>query len=74
VERAAAVTDKPVVVYPNSGEDWDPVVRRWTGARHPVGAPAATAWIAAGARLVGGCCRVTPAQIAEIAGSLAQAA
>jgi homocysteine S-methyltransferase len=74
VERAATVTDKPVVVYPNSGEDWDPLGRRWTGPRHPVGAPGAAAWIAAGARLVGGCCRVTPAQIAEIAESVAHAA
>ena len=74
VERAASVTGKPIVVYPNSGEDWDPVGRSWTGARHSVGARAAGTWIAAGARLVGGCCRVPPAQIAEIAGSVAQAA
>lgn len=31
VEVAAAVTGKPVVVYPNSGEVWDAVGRRWTG-------------------------------------------
>jgi homocysteine S-methyltransferase len=74
VERAAAVTDKPVVVYPNSGEDWDPVGRGWVGAPHAVGDGVAAAWIAAGARLVGGCCRVTPAQIGAIAGSLADAA
>lgn len=74
VERAAAVTDKPIVVYPNSGEDWDPVGRRWVGTRDGVGGAAAGAWIAAGARLVGGCCRVTPEQIAEIAGAIAQAA
>lgn len=70
VQRAATATDKPVIVYPNSGEDWDPVERRWTGSRHAVDAAAADSWIAAGARLVGGCCRVTPAQIGDIAASL----
>jgi homocysteine S-methyltransferase len=70
VERASSSTDKPIVVYPNSGEDWDPVRRRWTGSRHPVDGTAATSWIAAGARIVGGCCRVTPAQIGDIATSL----
>ena len=29
---AAATAGKPVVVYPNSGEGWDAVGRRWTGA------------------------------------------
>ena len=74
VERAAATTDKPILVYPNSGEDWDPVARRWSGSRHPVDAAAAGGWIAAGARIVGGCCRVTPAQIEDIAASLRAAA
>jgi homocysteine S-methyltransferase len=70
VERAVSATDKPILVYPNSGEDWDPVRRHWSGARHSVDAVAAGGWIAAGARIVGGCCRVTPAQIDNIAASL----
>ena len=63
--HAAATTDKPVVVYPNSGERWDAVARRWTG---PAAGPAddVPAWLAAGARLVGGCCRVRPAHIAGL--------
>ena len=74
IERAAAVTGTPIVVYPNSGEAWDPATRRWVGRPGTVGAAAARAWTAAGARLVGGCCRVSPAQIAEIAGTLRLAA
>jgi homocysteine S-methyltransferase len=74
VERASAVTGKPVVVYPNSGEAWDPAGRRWIGTGEPVGAAAAKRWIAAGARLIGGCCRVTPAQIGEVAVALRAAA
>ena len=31
---------------------------------------AARAWLTRGARLVGGCCRVTPAQIASIAAAV----
>jgi homocysteine S-methyltransferase len=68
VERAASVTAKPIVVYPNSGEAWDPATRRWTGAGGPtVDAAAARGWVRAGARLVGGCCRVGPDRIAELA-------
>jgi S-methylmethionine-dependent homocysteine/selenocysteine methylase len=74
VARAAAVTDKAVIVYPNSGEDWDPVGRRWVGSGELVDAGAAEGWVAAGARLIGGCCRVTPAQIGEVAAALRAAA
>ncbi len=63
---AAEVTGKPVLVYPNSGEGWDAQRRTWVGRpRQPAGQP--RQWIAAGARIVGGCCRVGPAGIAEIA-------
>ncbi|MEU3188152.1 homocysteine S-methyltransferase [Streptomyces sp. NPDC006923] len=65
VEVAAAVTGKPVVVYPNSGEQWDAAARGWYG--HPTFDPLRVrAWQAAGARLVGGCCRVGPADIAAL--------
>jgi S-methylmethionine-dependent homocysteine/selenocysteine methylase len=67
--KAAAVAGKPVVVYPNSGEGWDPVSRRWTGSPG-VETDDVPAWVAAGVRLVGGCCRVRPADIAAIARSL----
>lgn len=72
LSRAATVTAKPLVVYPNSGEGWDAVARAWTGGPGVgVDPPAARRWIARGARLVGGCCRVTPAQIALIAAEIA---
>ncbi|MFE7130606.1 homocysteine S-methyltransferase [Streptomyces sp. NPDC057638] len=66
VALAASVTGKPVVVYPNSGEGWDPVAAAWTGAvRFDPGR--AGEWIAAGARLVGGCCQVGPPLVAALA-------
>ncbi|MFF5425613.1 MULTISPECIES: homocysteine S-methyltransferase [unclassified Streptomyces] len=69
VATAVAVTGKPAVVYPNSGERWDAEARGWRGdvAFDPA---LATAWTAAGARLVGGCCRVGPATIAALSALL----
>lgn len=72
VRRVRAVTPKPVVAYPNSGEGWDAAARRWTGAEAGrVDGAAATRWHAAGASLIGGCCRVTPDQVALIAEAFA---
>jgi homocysteine S-methyltransferase len=62
---AREVTGKPVIVYPNSGEEWDARRRAWTGgSRYSPAQPGE--WIAAGAQIVGGCCRVRPADIAAI--------
>jgi homocysteine S-methyltransferase len=55
---------KPVIVYPNSGERWDG--RAWTGPRR-FSAQLAPRWVSAGARVIGGCCRVGPGDIAELA-------
>jgi homocysteine S-methyltransferase len=64
VSLAAEYGRKPVVVYPNSGETWHD--RGWTGS--PAFRPGdVSEWISRGARLVGGCCRVGPAQIASLA-------
>lgn len=66
VELAAAVTGKPVVLYPNSGERWDEASREWTGPS-TFDPERVRSWTRAGARLVGGCCRVGPSTIAELA-------
>ncbi|WP_326610058.1 homocysteine S-methyltransferase [Streptomyces scopuliridis] len=65
VALAASVTGKPVVVYPNSGEGWDAGARSWRGDA-TFDPSRVRSWQAAGARLVGGCCRVGPEQIAEL--------
>jgi homocysteine S-methyltransferase len=69
VEVAAAVTGKPVVVYPNSGEHWDAAARRWRGGT-TFAASQVAAWHSAGARLIGGCCRVGPTEIRALAAAL----
>lgn len=70
IETAARVTGKPVVVYPNSGEAWDAEARTWTG-RATFTTEQVKAWHDAGARLIGGCCRVGPQAITSIARTLA---
>jgi homocysteine S-methyltransferase len=59
---------QPIVVYPNSGEDWDAEARCWTGLSDPAEfGQQARNWYAAGAQLVGGCCRTRPDHIRRIA-------
>ncbi len=69
IRTAARVSGKPVVVYPNSGEGWDTEARAWTG-RSTFTAEQVTGWERAGARLIGGCCRVGPEAVAAIAGTV----
>lgn len=60
-------TDKPVVVYPNLGEEYDPVTKTWQGhtCTETFG-QSARQWYEAGARMIGGCCRTQPQDIREI--------
>lgn len=69
VETARRVTGKPVIVYPNSGEVWDGTNRIWVGTPG-LDTGLASDWVAAGARIVGGCCRVRPDDIAAMAAAL----
>ncbi len=74
VREIAGATRKPVVVYPNSGETYDISTRAWLGETHcdAYGRQAAD-WYAAGARIIGGCCRTTPEHIRAVAGALRHA-
>lgn len=63
----SSVPDKHVLAYPNSGETYQVSDNSWTGTVSPVDcAAAATEWIRAGAKAVGGCCRMGPAHIAAM--------
>ncbi len=76
IAQLRAATEKPIAVYPNSGELWDAAGKRWReqrsnvpegGERSGFGAGAgAVAWRRAGARLIGGCCRTGPGDVREI--------
>lgn len=58
-------TDKPIVIYPNSGESWDAEARCWVGTADRFTAYVPR-WLEAGARWIGGCCRTTPDDIRRV--------
>jgi len=63
----------PLVAYPNSGERWHAAEQRWEESATALDwGEVAKGWYAAGARIIGGCCRITPATIRTIAAALRQ--
>ena len=69
VETAVAITGKPAIAYPNSGESWDATTHQWT-TTPTAGRDLTTlslGWRRAGAEYIGGCCRVGPADIRAMA-------
>lgn len=68
IREARKATNKPILVYPNSGESYDAENNDWNG--DPVSysfSEDAKEWFDAGARMIGGCCRTTPQDIHTIA-------
>ncbi|GAB7355131.1 hypothetical protein MBLNU459_g5706t1 [Dothideomycetes sp. NU459] len=68
------LTEKPLVAYPNSGEQWNAEARYWSGqrAQDQTLAQAVSKWRENGARLIGGCCRTGPKDIKLISDTLLQ--
>ncbi|OWM87784.1 hypothetical protein CDL15_Pgr019367 [Punica granatum] len=69
------VTSKPVLIYPNSGETYDPERKEWvptTGTADEDFISYVGKWREAGASLFGGCCRTTPNTIRAISRALSQ--
>lgn len=60
-------TNKPIIVYPNSGEYYSAVTNTWHGetSSDKFGLQSKE-WYENGATLIGGCCRTTPGHIREI--------
>ena len=73
LEAARRVTDKPLVAYPNSGRSWDPQSRSWVG-EPTFTLPMVGMWRRAGAKAIGGCCGVSPADIATLSACLQKSA
>ncbi|MET9959265.1 homocysteine S-methyltransferase [Streptomyces sp. NPDC006326] len=71
LQAAASVTATPLLAYPNDGSVWDAATQTWEPPHDPAPWPT-TAWQEAGARLIGGCCRVGPPRIAALARDLPQ--
>ena len=72
IREIRRATTKPIVVYPNSGETYDPATKTWLGETDcdAFGAQGRE-WYSIGAQVIGGCCRTTPDHIRSIAETLA---
>ena len=68
IGELAHATSKPIIVYPNSGEQWDAEHRCWfgEGTTKEFGGLAGK-WRAAGAQWIGGCCRTGPEHVRAVA-------
>lgn len=68
VSAIRSATDKPILVYPNSGETYLVAEKRWIGEREvePTAAQISD-WYERGAQIFGGCCRTTPETIRWLA-------
>ena len=68
IGELAKVTSKPIIVYPNSGEQWDAVHRCWQGnGQLQEFGELAQKWRCAGAQWIGGCCRTGPEHVRAVA-------
>ena len=68
IGELAKVTSKPIIVYPNSGEQWDAAHRRWQGdGQIQAFGELAGHWRDAGAQWIGGCCRTGPEHVRAVA-------
>ena len=68
IKNIKAVTDKPIVVYPNNGDVYNPNSKTWkANSQADSFSDLVPKWLDAGAKLIGGCCRTTPEDIKEVA-------
>ncbi|XP_013593803.1 PREDICTED: homocysteine S-methyltransferase 1 [Brassica oleracea var. oleracea] len=73
IRKFSKLTQKAIVVYPNSGEVWDGKAKKWLPSQCFGDAEFemfATKWRDLGAKLIGGCCRTTPSTIKAISRDL----
>ncbi|MEM7103017.1 MAG: homocysteine S-methyltransferase [Bacteroidota bacterium] len=64
---AAAVTEKPLMAYPNSGEHWNAQDHCWEAGDTDASIhDLVELWYELGAKLIGGCCRTDPSDIRRI--------
>ena len=60
--------DRRIVVYPNSGAQYDAESHSWYGQEtSQQWSQQAAVWTQAGASIVGGCCRIGPKHIRQLA-------
>lgn len=62
-----AVSNKPIIVYPNGGSTYNALTKTWDGlSKSSSYGKMAYSWYEKGVHIIGGCCQTTPEDIAEI--------
>lgn len=68
IKEITGKTSKPIIVYPNLGEKYDPKSKKWIESSSQKLLTSNTQrWYKAGAKIIGGCCRTKPIDIEAIA-------
>jgi len=63
----SAKSDKPLVVYPNSGRSWNAKTKKWEGSSETgFDELLIKSWISAGAQIIGGCCGISADEILNL--------
>ncbi|MDF7626311.1 homocysteine S-methyltransferase [Lactobacillaceae bacterium L1_55_11] len=58
--------DKGLLIGPNAGGQYDPVLKKWGQAMENIYSDNAIKWQAEGARWIGGCCEMPPSQMKAV--------
>jgi homocysteine S-methyltransferase len=67
IQRIRAVSDTPLIVYPNAGGVWSASAETWLGEHTPDLPGWFSQWSGVGLKIVGGCCGVDAAEIQNLA-------
>jgi len=73
IKEIKSVTKKFIIVYPNRGENWDATAHKWIphqSSEEPFFRQLIREWHKEGAKIIGGCCRMRPSDIAIVNTSL----
>ncbi|TDM50423.1 homocysteine S-methyltransferase [Macrococcoides goetzii] len=70
VDKLIALSDKPLILYPNGGRKYDAVNKIWIDQHDASLVEAAVRWKDKGVKIIGGCCQVGPEEISELVRTL----
>jgi homocysteine S-methyltransferase len=73
LRKMATLTGRPLLAYPNNGDVWDARTRTYLPQRIPIDfSRLADSLIEAGARVIGGCCRLDAPELSALARGLSR--
>ncbi|WP_279434095.1 homocysteine S-methyltransferase family protein [Macrococcoides canis] len=70
VDKLIALSDKPLILYPNGGRKYEAVKKIWIDQHDASLVEAAVRWKDKGVKMIGGCCQVGPEEISELVRTL----